>query len=245
METPAESPTASGQHEEGYAIPEFIRRWDGLRRRVMSAAIMATLVLFAVMAGGIWFIALIILAALQMIREWDGLTAHETGYGWKAAGMVYVALPCITLFWLRSMTVPDVPNAGIKLVLYPILIVIAADTAAYFAGRRIGGPKLAPVISPNKTWAGFAGGVIAAALAGGLCISFSPYPASVGGGLGIGILLAAVAQAGDLFESWLKRRVGAKDSGMLIPGHGGLLDRVDGLVFALPVFGIMVALAAA
>ncbi len=128
------------------------------------------------------------------------------------------------------------------LVLFALLVVWATDIGAYFAGRRIGGAKLAPAISPNKTWAGLGGGIVAAAIAGGACSTFTPYPPSLIAGMDVGIALAIIAQGGDLFESWLKRRVGAKDSGALIPGHGGLLDRIDGLTFTLPVFALLVYL---
>lgn len=225
-----------------YEIPEFIKRWDGLRKRVMSAVIVATLVLFAVTAGGVWFYALMVLTAVQMVREWDVITAHEAWPGWKVSGFAYVGIPCIALLWLRGITLTAEPNAGMRLALYLIFIIVATDTGAYFAGKRIGGPKLAPAISPGKTWAGLAGGVLAAAATGAVCASFTPYPMTFAGCIWTGAFLALVAQGGDLFESWLKRRAGLKDSGVLIPGHGGILDRVDGVVAAAPVFALMVAL---
>lgn len=225
-----------------YEIPEFIRRWEGLRRRVMSAAIVATLVLFAVTAGGLWFYALVVLCAVQMAREWDIITAKEPWSGWKICGFAYVALPCVALLWLRDAETAGSTNAGMKLVLYFAFVIAATDIGAYFAGKRLGGPKLAPAISPGKTWSGLGGGVLAAGVTGAVCASFTPFPLTFGGCVWAGVFLALVAQAGDLFESWLKRRAGLKDSGALIPGHGGLLDRVDGVAFAAPVFAVMVAL---
>jgi phosphatidate cytidylyltransferase len=121
-----------------------------------------------------------------------------------------------------------------------LLVVWTTDIGAYFAGRSIGGPKLAPRISPGKTWAGLVGGMAAAGLVGGLLTALAGAGFWLAAGLGA--LLAAVAQAGDLFESRLKRHAGVKDSGHLIPGHGGLLDRIDGLVFAAPTFALVVAL---
>jgi phosphatidate cytidylyltransferase len=117
--------------------------------------------------------------------------------------------------------------------------IIAVDVGAYFAGRAIGGPKIAPRISPSKTWAGLGGGTLLAALVGVLVELFDIGPAAVIPGytllnLGMavlaGALIAVIAQSGDFFESWMKRRAGVKDSGHLIPGHGGLFDRLDGFI---------------
>jgi phosphatidate cytidylyltransferase len=149
------------------------------------------------------------------------------------AGILYAGLPGLALIFLRHQP------AGAVLVIWTLAIVWATDIAAYFAGRTFGGPKIAPAISPSKTWAGLLGGMTAAAAAGGLLaaefdLGFAPW---LGAGLGAG--LAVAAQAGDFFESSLKRRAGVKDSGTLLPGHGGVMDRLDGLV---PV-SVLVALA--
>ena len=126
-----------------------------------------------------------------------------------------------------------------------VLVVIASDSAAYLAGRAIGGPKLAPSISPGKTRSGSAGGLLGAGLVGALLAWLLPAPpgiaaaASLARGLGAGLLLGLVAQAGDLAESAFKRRCGVKDSGRLIPGHGGLLDRFDGLLAAAPIAALL------
>ena len=150
---------------------------------------------------------------------------------WLAGGILYCGLPVISLLWLRGL-----PN-GAAAVLWTLAIVWATDIAAYFTGRALGGPKLAPAISPNKTWAGAIGGVIAAALVGGgLTIAYLARPDSpanlswLGKFALLGVGFAVLAILGDLFESWLKRRAGVKDSGNLLPGHGGVLDRLDGLV---------------
>lgn len=147
--------------------------------------------------------------------------AISGGGGRMAAGVVYVGLPVLGLLYLRDR--PD----GIALALWTLAIVWATDIGAYFAGRRFGGPKLAPIISPNKTWSGLIGGVIAATLVGAGIAAAAGLPGAL---LWAGAPLAVAAQIGDLFESWLKRRAGAKDSGRLLPGHGGALDRLDGLV---------------
>nr|WP_301183104.1 phosphatidate cytidylyltransferase [Sphingomonas quercus] len=140
---------------------------------------------------------------------------------WNGAGVLYALLPILSLIYLRDQ------YDGITLTLWTLVIVWATDIGAYFAGRAIGGPKLAPRLSPNKTWAGLIGGMVAA-LVIGVALAF---PFNISFRLaGTAALLAAAAQGGDLFESWLKRRAGVKDSGHLLPGHGGVMDRVDGVV---------------
>ncbi|MBP7065886.1 MAG: phosphatidate cytidylyltransferase [Ferrovibrio sp.] len=154
---------------------------------------------------------------------------------WAFGGMVYVGLPSLSLIWLR-----DQPEHGRLIVFWLLLVVWATDTGAYAFGRLIGGPKLIPAISPNKTWAGLLGGMLCAALAGFGVAQLEPgLPALL---LGLfAALVAVVSQAGDFFESGAKRRFGVKDSGALIPGHGGALDRLDGVLFAAPfvAFGLL------
>jgi len=138
------------------------------------------------------------------------------------AGLLYAVLPAIALIFVRQQ-----PGHGLTLALWTLLIVWATDIGAYFAGRAIGGPKLAPRISPNKTWAGLIGGMAAALAVGSGVAAAAKLPSLC---WIAGAPLAAAAQIGDLFESWLKRRSGVKDSGKLLPGHGGVLDRLDGLI---------------
>lgn len=138
------------------------------------------------------------------------------------AGVLYAVFPAVALIYLREQ-----PGQGFALALWTLVVVWATDIGAFFAGRAIGGPKIAPSISPSKTWAGLAGGMVGA-LIFGAAVAFAfgfgtPF-------LIAGAPLAVAAQAGDFFESWLKRRSGVKDSGTLLPGHGGVLDRLDGVV---------------
>lgn len=145
---------------------------------------------------------------------------------WIAAGTVYIGLPCIAIVWLRG------EPAGRAVILWLMLTVWATDTGAYFAGRLVGGPRLAPRLSPKKTWAGLIGAAVCAAFVGLVLPWFdagAPAPAILAFA---GAILAVVAQAGDLAKSFVKRRFGAKDASQLIPGHGGLFDRVDGLLAA-------------
>lgn len=153
----------------------------------------------------------------------------------QALGALYIGIPFVALVWLRAD-----PAVGAVTVFWLLGIVWATDTGALFAGRSIGGPKLAPVISPNKTWAGLAGGMLAAAIVGGafaLWLGSAVAPAAL-----ISAGLAVVAQAGDLVESLVKRHFGVKDSGTIIPGHGGIFDRVDGLLAVAPVWALVVLL---
>jgi phosphatidate cytidylyltransferase len=130
---------------------------------------------------------------------------------------------------------------GLLAVLQIVSAVIATDVGAYFAGRTLGGPKIAPKISPSKTWAGLIGGMIAAGLVfvgwAMYVQALHPWTFAVNGAVA-----AIIAQAGDFFESWMKRRAGVKDSGRLIPGHGGLFDRLDGLLAVSFVLGILLLL---
>jgi len=168
-----------------------------------------------------------------------GFFADKAERGLTGLGVPYVAAGVIGLGWLR-----EDPSAGLGLFLFALLAVWATDIGAYAAGRSIGGPKLAPRISPKKTWAGLIGGAIAAALFG-WGVAMADGAAVPALALGVAGLLAVVSQIGDLFESWVKRRFDVKDSGTLIPGHGGLLDRIDGLLVAAPVLAVFHATAGA
>ncbi len=149
-----------------------------------------------------------------------------------AFGVIYLSIPVICLVWLRGM--PE----GRQWTVLLLAVAWAADIAAYAVGSTLKGPKLWPRFSPNKTWSGFLGGLAAAAGAGAAMAAFSAIVLSVQAGALIGLLGGLATMAGDLWESMLKRRFGVKDSGDLIPGHGGLLDRVDGLMFAVVVLAV-------
>lgn len=142
-------------------------------------------------------------------------------------GLLYCGLPGIALIWLREQ------GWGLYATLLLMLVVWGADIAAYFTGRAVGGPKLAPAISPNKTISGAIGGLVGAVAAALLLMPLWPGYANSAGALRLALLalpLAILSVLGDLYESWLKRRCGVKDSGTILPGHGGVMDRLDGLV---------------
>jgi phosphatidate cytidylyltransferase len=201
--------------------------------RTISGIVMILVALAAVVAGGYAFAILAAAAATAVFYEWTRLT-KGWGPAWYIGGFVYAALAALALLWIRERA----DNAdGLRLVLWVFIVVWSVDIGAYFTGRAIGGPKLAPSISPGKTWAGFYGGVAAATLLGAAWALYTGLHLVL---LLLAPLFAAAAQGGDLFESWIKRRAGVKDSGRWLPGHGGVFDRLDGL---LPV-AILTALAA-
>ncbi len=154
------------------------------------------------------------------------LELFESRRIWGAAGLAYTALAFLALVMLRG----DEP-VGLHAVFLLFACVWGTDTAAYFAGRTIGGPKLAPAISPKKTWSGFFGGIAGALIAGFIILYLAGYSPGMAAAV-LCILLSIVSQIGDLIESWIKRRFEVKDSGTLIPGHGGMFDRIDGLITA-------------
>ncbi len=177
----------------------------------------------AMLAGGV-----LLFVAISMM-------ARHAGKRWLSTGLFYAGLPAVALIWLRQQ--PD----GFALVMWTMGVVWATDIFAYAAGRAVGGPRIWPAVSPAKTWAGLAGGVAAAALFSALFAAWRGWgSAAVVMGL-IGAGLAVVAQMGDFFESWLKRRAGIKDSGSLLGSHGGMMDRVDGLVPVACVVALWVA----
>lgn len=177
------------------------------------------------------------LAALTTALVWA--TAAGTGdrdAAWSAAGVVVASGAGIALLWLRA-----VPDFGFPIVLALMVAVWATDSCAMMAGRLVGGPRLAPHISPNKTWAGLAGGMAGAGVWGGafaLWYGTGAAAGSIATGAALGAAVALLAQGGDLGVSIVKRRFGAKDSSNLIPGHGGVLDRVDGFILSAPVAAI-------
>jgi phosphatidate cytidylyltransferase len=213
----------------------------GTRAAVITAAlgVGGGIALFALgrPALAVAVLALAALAAPALVGRGPGLR----GRLWLAAGVIYLGAACVGFLALR-----DRPEVGLLLVGWLIAVVWATDIGAYAAGKTIGGPRLLVRVSPNKTWAGLAGGVGSAAAVSAVVAALQPDLARATGLSGVagvtvaGAALALVAQAGDLLESILKRRVGAKDASGLIPGHGGLLDRADGLAAASLVLALSI-----
>jgi phosphatidate cytidylyltransferase len=215
-------------------VPLAVKTSD-LPVRAASAVVLILLAVGAVALGGLWLDLFIGVFALVALVEFVLLIRKATAnLFFQLAGalgaLVYVGLAAGALLAMPLFA-----------LIVTLATVICTDVGAYFTGRAIGGPKIAPRISPSKTWAGLGGGMLAAAILMALVVGM------IGSALGaldsgpaspvkpqhmalIGAGLAVVAQAGDFFESWLKRKAGVKDSSRLIPGHGGVLDRVDGLL---------------
>ena len=251
-----------GPVEPGHVRPEGPRKTD-LGVRVVSALVMVTVAAFCLWLGG-WLLDLfIVIVAGAAYFEWQRIVhrmAAEAGMGrgkvlaWILAGALYLGAAAWLMVQMES-----------QLVVFAILVTAFIDTFAYFAGRTIGGPKIAPAISPSKTWAGLGGGVLGAAMAlvlfmfvshawtlgllDGETSAAGTYFVVMGGptlivsAIAAGAILAVLAQAGDFFESWMKRRAKVKDSSQLIPGHGGVFDRIDGLLPVAILVGLLSLLA--
>ncbi|MDH7805834.1 MULTISPECIES: phosphatidate cytidylyltransferase [unclassified Rhizobium] len=244
-----------------------------LRLRIISAIVMAAVILAATWYGGILFRIVAGLLAILIYYEWATITrmseTNSTGnaWGWFAVAVIAgntifgepsLDLPLLSGFTLTAALFPVLRGknwwlvggifyaglsgislaairgdelAGFASILFIFAVVWSTDILAYFVGRAIGGPKLAPSISPGKTWSGAIGGAVAAVI-GGAAVSMAYHGRISLLVLGLALVLSVFSQIGDLFESFVKRRFQVKDSSHLIPGHGGFMDRVDGLVFA-------------
>lgn len=224
------------------------RRSD-LPVRLASALLMLAVTIAALVIGGRVFDAFVVLVALVAFAEFVMLVM-------KATASVAIRLAAILAGALYFGFAGGVlAGAGDFLIVLIIGVTVFTDTFAYFSGRTIGGPKVAPSISPNKTWAGVIGGMIGAglwvvlwivAIDGGIAgprfeLGLPLIAENLGLAAMLGAILAVLAQAGDFFESWLKRRAGVKDSSRLIPGHGGVFDRVDGMLPVAIAVGVLAA----
>jgi phosphatidate cytidylyltransferase len=200
------------------------RKTSELKTRIVSGVVLAAVALGTAWEGNILFFLFWLAAAAGIFIEWWKLTGASLG--WKFPGFLYAAIALAAPVVLRMDN-----EMGLAAILWLFAIVWGSDVMAYACGRLIGGPKLWPAVSPKKTWAGFIGGT-AFAVAAATAIAAAFHAPSLGPVALVGLIAAIVSQGGDLFESSLKRRFGVKDSGTLIPGHGGLMDRLDGFVLA-------------
>ena len=225
-----------------------VKKLADLPERLASGIVMVAVVSVAVWLGGWWWNGLVILLAGLVLWEWNRIIRAFKVSGlaevtWMFFGAAYVSAAAFAMIETRASYVP------LFFAIAFLAPVILVDVGAYFAGRAIGGPKIAPSISPSKTWAGLGGGALAASLLA-LAVLFA-YPdaghfgpASPDGvqvinvlaAIFSGVAVAVIAQTGDFFESWMKRRAGVKDSSNMIPGHGGFFDRLDGF---LAVFSVL------
>ena len=232
-------------------VAPLLKPRSDLGIRTLSSVAMMSVAIIAIWLGGYVFIGLVIAVGLCVFFEFTKLVlgfAHspQARIFWLLGGLTYVGLACFTLILFSA------PFFGMTPAILLIAGVIGTDIGAYFAGRSIGGAKIAPRISPSKTWSGLFGGIIGAGLM--MVVIQAGIYAFRGGNAGdgdaylaygwarlmlTGAALALVAQMGDFFESWMKRRAGVKDSGRLIPGHGGLFDRTDGLIAVAFAAGVI------
>ncbi|MEO5612492.1 MAG: phosphatidate cytidylyltransferase [Sphingomicrobium sp.] len=189
--------------------------------RTFSAIVMMLVAVAAALQGGYYFAVLAAAAATAIFYEWTRLV-RGWGAAWYLSGFVYALVPALALLWIR-----DRADHGLALLLWVFVVTWATDIGAYFVGRTLGRTKLAPTISPGKTVEGLYGGMAGAAVLGGVWAWLAGLDATL---FVLAPLFAVAAQGGDLFESWMKRRAGVKDSGSLLPGHGGVFDRLDGLM---------------
>lgn len=210
--------------------------WSGI---VRSKEIDVAMIVHIAVAGIACALAIFHAAALGLAAIIAGtILVFALTFGGRsiisAAGVLYTGMPAVAMIWIRQ----DQPM-GLNAILYLIIVVIATDTFAFFAGRALGGPKLMPSLSPKKTWSGLVGGITGAALVAagfGSIVDLPLLPLAIGA-----IILGVISQAGDLAESALKRYYGVKDASNLIPGHGGFMDRMDGIVAAAAAAGLMAA----
>ncbi len=193
-------------------------------RMLAMYALSVPLAIMSPWAAGASFLALgLIIGAAMFVAVFDRSLK-------LAAGVFYAGFPALAIIYIREI------DNGILIVFWTLALVWATDIGAYFSGRAIGGPKLAPQYSPNKTWAGLIGGVALTAVVSYVLHLYWGLPLYL---VLLSIPLAVLAQMGDLFESWLKRKAGAKDSGTIFPGHGGVMDRLDGLIPVAPVVALI------
>ena len=214
---------------------------SNLTKRILSALVLAPIVLSIIYVGGAVLNITLILVGAIAAYEWHQMTqSAENRTAWIISGAVYILAPLLSLMWLGSF--------GPGYIYFILLVVWTTDICAYFAGKAIGGPKLAPKISPKKTWAGFFGALAGVSLIAVFVIqqdfayNTSGYEHKTFIILILFCGLSILSQLGDLFESWVKRHFDVKDSGDLIPGHGGILDRIDGLMFVSPVLALLILL---
>lgn len=201
------------------ASPAVTTARNNLALRIVSAAVLAPLALIVTYLGGWPFDVFWGMAAAAVLWEWTRLVR---GALWNVAGACYAALMFAMPVMLRTNA-----DFGFSAMLLLFAVVWSTDVFGYFAGRAIGGPKLMPSISPKKTWSGAIAGVAGAVIIAVLVAQWLGQFSRLAIGL-IAMALSVVAQLGDLLESWIKRHFGAKDASQLIPGHGGVMDRLDG-----------------
>jgi CDP-diglyceride synthetase len=206
---------------------------SNLRSRIISGLIMLIVGITAIYFSKALFFLLVISLVILMTSEWLEITKtapKDDKKKWHLIGFFYILLPIFSVLQLREY--------DSDILFWMFAVIVATDTFAYFAGKNLGGPKLMPNVSPNKTWTGLAGGVVASIIIGFL--SSFMFAGSALFFIFISAILSVLGQVSDLLESKVKRIFGVKDSGSIIPGHGGILDRFDAMVLVAPATLILV-----
>lgn len=206
---------------------------DNTKQRIISAAVLIPLALYAIFYSKSVFMFTAIAIAILMVFEWVDITKTATDQKkWRLIGFLYILIPIYSVIKIRLYDA--------DILFWMFAVIWSTDIFAFFAGRILGGPKLMPEVSPNKTWSGLGGGLFASIFIGFMC-SFM-FKGGVLFFVFFSAVLSLIEQASDLFESKVKRIFGVKDSGNIIPGHGGVLDRLDGMMFTAPVVLLLLTL---
>lgn len=211
----------------------YLEPSNNTSQRILSAAVLIPIAIYAIFYSKSVFILFSLAITVLMTFEWIDITkSAENQKKWRTLGFFYIVIPVYAIIKIR------LHDANI--LLWMFAIIWSTDIFAFFAGRMLGGPKLAPTISPNKTWSGLAGGMVASMLIG--FISAIMFNGGVLFFVCISVFFAALEQSSDLMESKIKRIFGVKDSGNIIPGHGGVLDRLDGMILLAPAILLLITL---
>ena len=207
---------------------------DYLKTRFLTSIVLLPIAIFLIYSPAIIFNIFVVFVAILMSNEWTTIMnkKEEEGNFWKIAGLAYILIPLSSLIYIKST------ENGSDIVFWLFLILWATDIAALLVGKNIGGPKLAPTISPKKTWSGAIGGVLASMFVG--LLSSVIFKETAIFFIIFAAIMSVLEQIGDLTESKFKRYFEVKDSGNIIPGHGGILDRIDGLTFVAPAMALVV-----
>ena len=209
---------------------------DYLKTRLLSAIVLIPIALAIFYSPLVIFSFFVIIVTILMAFEWITIVntkeEEKNNNKWKILGLIYILLPTTSLIYIKTL------DNGSYIILWIFLVVWATDIAGLIVGKNVGGPKLAPVISPHKTWSGLIGGVLASMFVS--LLTSVIFKESALFFIIFGCVLAVFEQLGDLTESKFKRTFGVKDSGNIIPGHGGIMDRLDGLTLVAPIVALIV-----
>ena len=213
----------------------FLDPKDNTKQRIVTSLVLFPIAIYAIFFSQNLFNLLFVAIAILMSWEWSNITKtadDKDKKKWQLIGFFYILIPVFSVIQIRSIDV--------NILFWMFAIIWTTDIFAFFSGKTFGGPKLAPSISPNKTWSGLAGGIISSVAIGVLCSTL--FKGSAIFFMFASMTLSILEQLSDLIESKLKRNFGVKDSGNIIPGHGGVLDRLDGIVLVAPVILLLITI---